>query len=183
MNKLNARLRRIFSDVNLLVPYIVVALINFIVIGLLGIYGGFNSYTAKRAQISTMTSLKETMQTKLAQLKEVDKDYREASQYLENLDTVMPKDPAVSNYLTTLVLSMADKGFSLKNFSVTTADAEGVAHVKIVAVGDPKKGSDLLASIETLKRIGNVTTVSLSYDADTANISCFFDIYYMGDHL
>jgi hypothetical protein len=174
---------KLFKDSNMVTVYVVLVFINIIVLGGFGVIGGLTSFFAKRTEVIRLNDLKVLMQTKLNQLSETDLAYKQAKAYIPVFDTIMPESPLVSSYLTTFVLSIAEKGFLLTNFHVTPNDTSGIATVSVTVVGDQTRVSEFLAAIEGLKRISNIKGISLTFDTSSteSTISCSFEIYYMGD--
>lgn len=124
--------------------------------------------------LQELEEIRTNMRTKLGQINEGELSLTELEENLEYMNTLLPNESAVQNYLEDFVILAAKNGYFVKRFTKPSgANSESVP-LEIEIVGKLENLPELVAAIENSRRITNINEVFINSIEEDRNYSIRF---------
>ena len=139
--------------------------ITFFVVLLFGVFGirpATTNLILKNKKKVEYRQLEIDLKNKIHHLKNLEEDLQTAEPYLDSLETVIPSDENMQDYLKSFVANAAKSGFILNKFSrgSLTKDDLGKLALKMTLSGDLSKLNGLIADLENMDRVTTINKVT-----------------------
>lgn len=147
--------------------YMILAMVSVLFIGYFGIFKLYKVIQTKRALEKQLLEINTSLESNLAQFAKLENDVLSSRGLLDNISVFMPSTFSTEEYVVQLSEAVSGSGFILRRVTATeSATKEGSRSVTLSAkVDGPGNPVDLVTSIERLKRITRIT--SMSYTLNT----------------
>lgn len=170
-------LKSLTYDTNTVKVYLVLAFVNVLVVGIMGIIYGVNLYSQKVAYLTSLETQRTEMSQKLAQLKELKSSYDSANLYMDTFNKIMPTSVDFENYIVPFTNTLAQNGFLVTGMNHTSGFGADNAIISATIEGDYFNVPKMLQAIESLPRITDVQSINIS--TSSLSMPVFMKVYFI----
>lgn len=156
--------------------YVGLVIVNSIIIGYMGVWRISAVITEQMRIVEEQTYAQRELENKLEVLTTISENEGSIIDIDYKLNRDLPETPETHKYLASIVKSVGNEGFVLNRMSSGSTD-NNTTYMTLQFIGDIYEADRLISTIESLDRITNVTSVTLSKNRDISTISVNLEIY------
>lgn len=121
--------------------------------------------------LSELKEVRSNMQTKLDQIDESEKDLAGLEKNIEYINSLLPNEGNVQNYLKEFVVIAAKNDFFVRKFTKPTSASSSAIALEIEIIGKLNNLPALISAIEESQRVTNINEITLSNIEEEENYS------------
>jgi Tfp pilus assembly protein PilO len=161
--------------------WMILAFLDLIVFGFLGLQLSLSTLAEKKAKYSDIDKNMKLLQSKKFILVDTAGDLKSVSAVLPQLFAAIPDLPDYPNYLVQLVTAAANNGFVVSNLISANAPTNKEVSLNMQLSGNRNNVSPLVTSLEKFPRMTSIKTLKLDLTEPLAKMDVTLNIYFSDD--
>jgi Tfp pilus assembly protein PilO len=158
--------------------WMVLAFLDLVVFGFLGLHLSLSTFAEKKAKYSEVGLEIKLLQNKKFILVDTEGSLKSVSTALPQLFTAIPDSPDYQDYLVQLVTMATSNGFVISNLTSTIAPTNKEVSLNMQLSGNRNNASSLITSLEKFSRMTSIKTLKLDFTGPLAKIDVTLKIYF-----
>ena len=151
------------NDLTIIRVFVLLFVLNLVVVLPLSVKAT-NTFNKRNELKSKLTGIKMDMETKLGQLRQSSVVYSEALSYKNDLDSALPSDSDIQNYLVSLVETTSGVGYVLTDLTVDYKQVKGEVYINLEMEGTPSNVGNVIDALESIPRITEVQDITVNFN-------------------
>ena len=151
------------NDLTIIRMFVLLFVLNLVVVLPLSVKAT-NTFNKRNELKNKLIEIKMDMETKLGQLRQSSVVYSEALSYKNDLDSALPSDSDIQNYLVSLVETASGVGYVLTDLNINYRQVAGEVYINLKMEGAPSNIGNVIDALESMPRITEVQDITVNFN-------------------